>query len=188
MAEVGGSGSARGRARWVPVLVAVDAVLVATFFLLVLFLRPAAQTAGPGPGPTTAPPTSQSGRPTTPAPSPTPTPGPAHFRLPSGNIACDMTEQGVTCTIASITFAPPADPPCDGVIGHTVVLDADGVSMPCLPPPAPGVAGDDLPVLFYASSSAVGDYTCTSATNGVTCTDASGVGFRLARAAFTPLP
>ena len=43
-------------------------------------------------------------------------------------------------------------------------------------------------MLFYGSTSTVGRYTCTSATNGVTCTDPNGVGFRLAREALTVLP
>jgi hypothetical protein len=100
-----------------------------------------------------------------------------------------MADEAVTCTIASITFTPPEPPEaCDGVLGHTVVLDADGVDVPCLDPPAPAVAGDDVATLFYGAESTVGPYTCRSATNGVTCTDASGAGFRLQRAALELLP
>ena len=74
------------------------------------------------------------------------------------------------------------------VVKHTVVLDANGVSEPCVDGPAPSVAGADVPVLPYGATSTLGEYTCTSTTDGVTCTDANGVGFRLARASLTRLP
>ena len=79
-------------------------------------------------------------------------------------------------------------PGCTGVVGHTVVLDADGVHVPCVEGTPPAVAGDDVPELFYGATSTVGPYTCGSATDGVTCTDAKGVGFKLARASLTTLP
>ena len=172
---------------WVPTLVALDAVLVAAVLLVVLLVvvRPggSGSPAPPGGSGTVGVPGSAA-----PGPSPTPTPGPPRFRLPSGNIACEMTTAGVTCTIASATFTPPPAEGCTGTAGHTVVLDSGGVSVPCVDGPAPTVAGDDVPMLFYGATSTVGRYTCTSATNGVTCTDANGVGFRLARASLTTLP
>jgi hypothetical protein len=73
-------------------------------------------------------------------------------------------------------------------VGHTVVLDATGVSVPCVQGAPPRVAGQDVAMLFYGSTSSVGTYTCTSATNGVTCVSARGVGFRLARESLTTLP
>ena len=100
----------------------------------------------------------------------------------------DIKADAVTCTIASKTFTPPATTCKDDSAGHTVVLDAHGVSMPCAQGGMPGVAPAGTPVLFYGSSSTVGRYTCTSATNGVTCTDNHGVGFRLAREALVTLP
>ena len=45
-----------------------------------------------------------------------------------------------------------------------------------------------MPVLPYGATSTVGQYTCTSATNGVTCAGPRGVGFRLAREALVTLP
>lgn len=174
------------RRRWVPVLVALDAVLVAAVLVVVLLTLP--RDGSPAPTPPSGG-LSASSSATAYGPAPSPTPGPPRFRLPSGNIACDMTEQGVTCTIASVTFTPAPVEGCTGTVGHTVVLDADGVSVPCVEgSPPPGVAGDDVPELFYGSTSTVGQYSCTSATNGVTCTDAKGVGFRLARASLTTLP
>ena len=113
---------------------------------------------------------------------------PVAFALPSGNIACTMSVDGVTCTIASYTYAPPVVAGCTEVTGHVIVLNADGVAFDCVSGPAPAVAGTDVPVLEYGLTTSVGDYTCRSATDGVQCTDGSGTGFRLARASWSELP
>ncbi|WP_426595143.1 DUF6636 domain-containing protein [Cellulomonas sp. McL0617] len=110
--------------------------------------------------------------------------GTTQFALPSGNIACAMSTDGVTCTIASFTYAPPVVPGCAEVTGHVIVLNADGVAFSCVSGPPPAVAGSDVPVLDYGKSTTVGEYTCTSATDGVQCVDGSGKGFQLARAAW----
>jgi hypothetical protein len=174
-------------------LVAVDAVLVALFLVVLLlavtgglssFVGSSAgeQSTGSSTGPSAS-----TGTPS----AETPATGQAleAFASPSGNIACTMSGDGVRCTIASITFTPPVDDACTGTIGHEVVLDASGVQVPCVDGPAPGVAADTVPVLDYGLTSSVGGYTCTSATDGVTCVqDASGTGFRLARAEYVVLP
>lgn len=113
---------------------------------------------------------------------------PVAFALPSGNIGCAMSVDGVTCTIASYTYAPPVVPGCTEVTGHVLVLNSDGVAFDCVSGPPPAVQGDDVPVLEYGASTSVGDYTCRSATDGVQCTNSSGVGFRLARATWSELP
>ena len=113
---------------------------------------------------------------------------PVTFALPSGNIACTMSVDGVTCSIASYTYAPPVVAGCTEVTGHVIVLNADGVAFDCVSGPPPAVAGDDVPVLEYGLTTSVGDYTCRSATDGVQCTDGSGTGFRLARASWSELP
>ncbi len=170
--------------QWLPFLVALDTVLVAAVLVVAMVVtRPAAPAA---PGTATSPGSTAVAAPG-PTPAPSASPGPPRFRLPSGNIACDMTTGGVTCTIASITFEPPAVQGCTGTVGHTVRLGPDGVAVPCVEGPPPTVAGEDVPVLFYGAATTVGDYTCTSATDGVTCTDAGGAGFRLARASLTML-
>ena len=110
------------------------------------------------------------------------------FALPSGNIACAMSVDGVTCTIASYTYAPPVVPGCTEVTGHVLVLNSDGVAFDCVSGPPPAVQGDDVPVLEYGATTSVGDYTCRSATDGVQCTDGSGTGFQLARATWSELP
>lgn len=170
------------RRRLIPRLVALDAVLVAAVLVVVLLVTLPGGTP-PLPG------ASGTGTATAGAtPTPTATPGPPQFQLPSGNIACDMTAGGVTCTIASETFTPPPVANCEGgSVGHTVVLDAHGVSVPCVRG-APSRVGGQVPVLDYGGTSTVGPYTCTSATNGVTCTTAQGVGFRLARQELVTLP
>jgi hypothetical protein len=113
---------------------------------------------------------------------------PVAFALPSGNIQCTMSVDGVTCTIASYTYAPPVVAGCAELTGHVLVLNAEGFSFDCVSGPPPAVAGDDVDVLQYGSSTSVGDYTCRSATDGVQCTDATGVGFQLARATWSELP
>ena len=110
------------------------------------------------------------------------------FALPSGNIACTMSVDGVTCTIASYTYAQPVVAGCTEVTGHVLVLNADGVAFSCVSGPPPAVAGDDVPVLQYGNATTVGDYTCTSATDGVQCVDGSGKGFQLARASWKEIP
>ena len=51
---------------------------------------------------------------------------PVSFALPSGNIACAMSVDGVTCTIASFTYAPPVVAGCAEATGHVLVLNAEG--------------------------------------------------------------
>jgi len=171
--------------RTIRAMVAVDLVLVLTFVVMLVVYA----TSGP-PGGGGARDAAVSTSPTASATSSAPraTAGPATFRLPSGNIACAMSEDDVTCTIASFTYAPPAVDGCTGTTGHVLVLDAGGVAFECETGPAPQAAGDDVPTLEYGSSSSSGDYTCTSGTDGVTCTNGEGVGFRLARASWTELP
>lgn len=173
------------RHRLVRILVAVDAVLVGALVIALVVTgtnrgaeRGNAASSGGATGVTSAPA----------APSGSASTGPARFRLPSGNIACTLTADSATCTIASATFTAPPVAGCSGSVGHTVVLDAKGVATPCETGPAPGVAGADVPTLPYGSSSALGGRTCTSGTDGVTCTDTRGVGFRLARESLSLLP
>lgn len=171
--------------RLVRILVVVDAVLVGALVIALVVTgvnRGAGQgSAASGGSPTGA---TSSG----PAPSGSASSGPARFRLPSGNIACTLTADSATCTIASATFTVPPVAGCTGTVGHTVVLDDKGVATPCETGPAPTVAGSDVTTLPYGSSSTLAGRTCTSGTDGVTCTDGRGVGFRLARESLTVLP
>lgn len=172
-------------ARNIRIFVIVDVVLLAlVVVLIVVFVGGGGgggdDAGGPNPGSTTsATPSASSSATST---------QPVAFALPSGNIACTMSVDGVTCTIASFTYAPPVVAGCTETTGHVLVLNADGVAFDCVSGPPPAVAGDDVPVLEYGSSTSVGDYTCRSATDGVQCVDGSGVGFQLARASWSELP
>ena len=110
----------------------------------------------------------------------------ATFAAPSRNIACTITADGATCTIASITFTPPPINGCTGPIGHVVTVDATGSAMPCPDGPAPEVAGTDVPVLDYGRSTTVHGYTCVSSTAAMTCwNDVTGQGFTVARQSYS---
>ncbi|WP_019137602.1 DUF6636 domain-containing protein [Cellulomonas massiliensis] len=102
------------------------------------------------------------------------------FQLPSGNIRCAMSGDGVTCTIRNIAYDPPAVPGCNGETGHVVALNEDGFAFVCVDGSAPAVP--EGPVLEYGSQASVDGYTCRSASDGVTCTRDDGTGFKLARA------
>lgn len=112
------------------------------------------------------------------------------FASPTGNISCTMSIDGVTCSIAHITFAPPAVEGCTGSTGHVIVLNtADGVTTPCVEGPDPAVASADTLVLEYGRTQTVGPYTCTSASNGMSCVvDETRAGFRVATAGLATLP
>lgn len=176
-------GPTRGMSRGMRVFLVADAVLVVALLVLigVWVSRPASTpSAGSASGGSTSAPTG--------TPGPSAGTEPTSFTMPSGNIACTVSVDGVTCTIATIRFEPPVVAGCTGQTGHVFVLNAEGVTVPCVDGAPPAVAGDDVTTLEYGSSTAVGDFTCTSATDGVTCTGADGVGFKLASGAWSQLP
>ena len=172
-------------ARNIRLFAIVDAVLVLLLLILAIVYVSSGGGGDDGADDATAGATSSS----TPTASSSATSSePVAFALPSGNIACTMSVDGVTCTIASYTYAPPVVAGCTEVTGHVLVLNADGFAFDCVSGPPPAVAGDDVPVLEYGLTTSVGDYTCRSATDGVQCTDGSGTGFQLARASWSELP
>jgi len=183
----------RRLSRGMTIFIAVDAVLV-TGFLIVLALALSGGLAGSGSSATAGSTSTGSSAPGAVVPSSAPSASTSpqaleSFALPSGNIACTMSESGARCTIASITFTPPTDPACTGTLGHVFEVGADGVRIPCVDGPAPGVAAAGTPQLEYGTSSTVGGYTCSSSTNGVRCVeDATGRGFELARSKYAELP
>ncbi len=171
----------------------IDAILVATFVVLLVM-----QLVNNPPGDPSAQPGVATSAPRTPEPETTPEPTAPNppsenealteFRLPSGNIWCAMTETSATCTIGQFSFTPPQPPPgCTGTVGPVLtVTAADGAQMPCVPevPSRP----DDAPVLEYGQASTIGEMTCHSSRNGATCRhDPSGEGFSVARAGWTIL-
>lgn len=171
-------------ARNIRLFVIVDVVLVVLLLILAIVYASRGGSGGGSDDTTTG--ATASSTPTSSASSTSTEP--VAFALPSGNIACTMSVDGVTCTIASYTYAPPVVAGCTEKTGHVIVLNADGVAFDCVSGPPPAVAGEDVPVLEYGLTTSVGDYTCRSATDGVQCTDGSGTGFRLARASWSELP
>ena len=172
--------------------IAADAVLVAGFLVfLVVFLAGSfgGQADDAGTEGTAVGTPSSSG--TAPGPSSPGSSGAAGaqaeiFALPSGNIACEITADAATCTIANTSAAPPPDANCTGSIGHELTVTAKGAEMPCVQGALPGVAAKDTKVLDYGQSTTVGAFTCTSSSTGVTCKhDPTGMGFQLAKAAAT---
>lgn len=177
--------------RGVKIFLAVDVVLVLALVVaaIVVLGGPDDETPVASPSAGSSQPAAGGGA------SGTPTDGatssePQSFASPTGNIACTMSADGVTCTIANKQFDVPAAEGCTGTTGHTIVLnESDGLTTPCVEGPAPAAAGADVPVLDYGRSQTVGPYTCTSASNGMSCVvDESGEGFRVATAALTTLP
>lgn len=177
-----------GRAGLSPAMttfVVVDAILVITFLLLVILLRPFSSTPEAAPATSSTPAPETTPDQSVPA-SPTDATAITTFRLPSGNIWCEMTETSATCTILQFTFTPP-DPPagCDGTVGNVLTVTAgQDPEMACVVGDPPAVPAD-TPTLEYGEASTVGEMTCHSSTNGATCRhNPTGSGFSVARAGY----
>ena len=70
---------------------------------------------------------------------------PVSFTLPSGNIACEMSIEGVVCTIGSFTYAAPQVAGCEAPTGHVLQLDAEGVGFRCEQDGVPHIAAPTGP-------------------------------------------
>lgn len=105
----------------------------------------------------------------------------SHFVSPSGNIACQINETQVTCTINSHSFAD-ADTPTCGAGPLSVAASADQAGLSCS---ANQVEGAGAVTLSYTDAAASGDYACTSTEYGVSCWNIrTGTGFGLARGGY----
>ena len=163
--------------------VVADGVLVLAFVVvLALYLSGGLRGAAAGSTPSAA--TSGTAGETSAAPTPdVASPDAVKFALPSGNIACELSEKGATCTIANSSATPPVDETCSGVLGLVLTVDENGAAAPCVEGASPGAAAAGTPVLEYGQAKTVGDYTCTSSSTGVTCqNDKTTDGFKLAKA------
>ncbi|MFF1531373.1 DUF6636 domain-containing protein [Cellulomonas sp. NPDC058312] len=184
-----------GLSRGVKIFLAVDVVLVLALVVAAIVVLGGgdddrtADGAGAGPAPVASG-SSTPGGGSTPGDDATAAGDARSFASPSGNIACTMSADGVTCTIANKQFDVPAAEGCTGTTGHVIVLnESDGVTTPCVEGAPPTVASADTPVLDYGRSQELGPYTCTSGTDGMSCVVAeTGTGFRVATAALTTLP
>jgi hypothetical protein len=187
------SGALAGLGTGWTTFLAVDAILVVTFLVLLVMQVASGQsghTAAPGPTTQTS---SSSPEPET-SPEPTAPTAPeenqelTEFILPSGNIWCSMTETSATCAIGQFSYTPPGKPAsCTGTVGQVFEVTAeDGATLPCVQevPPRPR----DATALEYGQASTIGEMTCYSSKNGATCRhNPTGDGFSVARAGYTIL-
>lgn len=184
------AGALAGLSRGLKIFLVVDLVLIVVLGVTAILLL-----GGGDPGPEATATTSAASTPASSAPATAPAADDAatsdteqRFASPTGNIVCDLTADGATCTIANTTVEPPQIDGCTGAgTGHVITLTGDGVDVPCTDQ-VPGAAGGDVDVLEYGTSQSVGDYTCTSGSNGMSCVDTTGVGFRIATAERVELP
>lgn len=179
------------RGRWglspaMTTFVVVDVILVATFLLLVVLLRPFGSSGPAEAGSSVSVPPPET-TPDTAVPTETGDPNTyTDFQLPSHNIWCEMTETSATCTILRFTFTPPAVPAgCEGTVGNVLTIVAGKEPEMACVGGDPQAAPKGTPTLEYGQASTVGQMTCHSSTNGVTCRDnPSGAGFSVARGGY----
>jgi len=97
------------------------------------------------------------------------------FVSPSGNIACDLGADSVSCTIAEHDYATNGFPACEGTT--TVVATVDGAGLDCGSTVTGGTGALD-----YGVFAANGHSACASTEDGVSCWNTvSGKSFALAR-------
>lgn len=126
-----------------------------------------------------------------PSPSPTAVPYPAPpgsldygwFVAPSGNIACEMFTDIVSCTIYENDYPATGYSYCEGG-PTTLVADSNGARIAC---GQPIVSRDGAaPAVPYGQSTVFGQFACHSEDTGISCWDTeSGNAFALARAGWT---
>ncbi len=97
------------------------------------------------------------------------------FVSPSGNIACDLGADSVSCAIAEHDYAANGFPACDGTT--TVVATADAAGLSC----GSAVSGGGS-ALDYGAVATNGHSACASTQDGVSCWNTvSGKSFAVAR-------
>ncbi|MEM7325528.1 MAG: DUF6636 domain-containing protein [Actinomycetota bacterium] len=115
--------------------------------------------------------------------------GAGGFTSPSGNIACNISSSGASCWIGEKTWQieqPTHDPFCaESDWGNAIDVSADGILWPCYTDFGWPI---DAEPLAYGDTMQAGEFSCTSAEDGVTCTNGVGQGFRLARSTFAIFP
>jgi Family of unknown function (DUF6636) len=111
---------------------------------------------------------------------------PGMFQAPSGNIACDMTNDGVTCQIQTVTWTVPGRPAdcVDGQYGARWKIGAAGKGTPLCT--SDSMLSPALTVLEYAHAWRVKQFVCTSSMTNLRCqNDTTGHGFTLAKEAYS---
>lgn len=101
-----------------------------------------------------------------------------HFIAPSGNIACKLKEEAVTCTIMSFDFWDTTLRTC-GMGPLSLTVTEEEVFLDCSEAP---VSTGGAATLSYSDYSSTGAVACQSTMNGMSCWNAvSGKSFALAR-------
>ena len=101
-----------------------------------------------------------------------------HFVSPSGNIACRLGSEGVTCTINAHAFADPALPSC-GAGPTSLTATRATADLDCS---AAQVSGSGATSLAYGDYATYETFACRSTESGIACWNmVSGVGFGIAR-------
>lgn len=104
-----------------------------------------------------------------------------HFVSPSGNIACRLGSEGVTCTINAHAFADPALPSC-GAGPTSLTATRATADLDCS---ASQVSGSGAISLAYGDYATYETFACRSTESGIACWNmVSGVGFGIARGGY----
>jgi hypothetical protein len=101
----------------------------------------------------------------------------ASFRMPSGNIGCELEDTKVRCDIRSGLKPPPAKS-CSGDWGGAV-LTAHGKAKPNCANNT--IVDDSAPTLQYGSTWGGGGISCLSDPSGLQCSSTTGHSFFLSR-------
>ncbi len=102
----------------------------------------------------------------------------AQFTAPSGNIACVLGADSVTCQIYETRWAGTSFDTCGGRSYGVLVATADTAENSC----AQGDVGDVRNALPYGSYATHGDFACSSTEDGISCWNTmTGTSFALAR-------
>lgn len=193
--------------KWLRVFIVLDVVLVvlllAMWFWMTVASGPVfptdankpkqevAEPAKPAPAPPTAADSSRlSG---SPSPSAGNASGPApanvlqgsptdQFIMPSGNIACSLTDKAICVVYETDAAITNADNCPGGVLGHAFQLESDGKVTQLCTGKSPVKPASGIATLAYGEERTVGPYTCASTRDGVTCKSTqNGHGFTLSR-------
>ena len=104
-----------------------------------------------------------------------------HFVSPSGNIACKLGSEGVSCTINSQAFTDPSMASC-GASPTTLTATLESAGLDCS---AAQIPGSGATTLAYGDFATYGTFACRSTEPGVACWNmVSGVGFGLSRGGY----
>ncbi len=103
------------------------------------------------------------------------------FVSPSGNIACSLGEESVTCTINSYSFVSEDMQTC-GAGPLSITADAEKAGVDCA---AGAVQSTGATTLAYEDFAANGNTACRSTEDGVACWNImTGVGFGISRSGY----